>query len=190
MIALRLPANANSVPPKEPPPAFSIMRGRLPQSFHSLQSLSLTRFTLIYPSCSGSRLATGVPFPPRWESIEPVCRFLKEFPFARLNQHRTVDSTSRNRVHLQYINWRVANDNHSSPQRNPLNQGSSFRVGLRLARPSPRDCCKGAGGTRSRSPRGAVMIFSFSSADTRLLGSYRRSAGYIQSGVFRMDAWN
>ena len=32
---------------------LNLVRGRLPQSFHSLQSPSMTRFTLIKPSCSG-----------------------------------------------------------------------------------------------------------------------------------------
>jgi hypothetical protein len=61
IIALRLRHKRHSVPPKESNACLLIVRGCLPQSLHSPQFQSLTRFTLIYPSCSGFPLATTMP---------------------------------------------------------------------------------------------------------------------------------
>ena len=62
IIALQLRHKRHSVPPKESNACFlKIVRGCLPQSLHSPQFPSLTRFTLIYPSCSVPSLATTVP---------------------------------------------------------------------------------------------------------------------------------
>ena len=52
IIAHRLRHKRHSVPPKESNACFNFARGCLPQSLHSPQFQSLTRFTLIYPSCS------------------------------------------------------------------------------------------------------------------------------------------
>jgi hypothetical protein len=52
IIALQLRHKRYSVPPKESNTCFKFVRGCLPQSLHSPQFQSLTRFTLIYPSCS------------------------------------------------------------------------------------------------------------------------------------------
>ena len=52
IIAHRLRHKRHSVPPKESNACFNFVRGCLPQSLHSPQFQSLTRFTLIYPSCS------------------------------------------------------------------------------------------------------------------------------------------
>src|SRR4030095_9989510 len=52
IIALHLRHKRHSVPPKESNACFNFARGCLPQSLHSPQFQSLTRFTLISPSCS------------------------------------------------------------------------------------------------------------------------------------------
>lgn len=61
-VALQLRHKCHSVPPNRVKHLLPItVRGRLPQSFHSPQLLSLTRFTLIYPFVLILYLATAVP---------------------------------------------------------------------------------------------------------------------------------
>ena len=61
LLLINCVTNVAPFPQKSQTFALNLVRGCLPQSLHSPQYPSLTRFTLIYPSCSASSLATTVP---------------------------------------------------------------------------------------------------------------------------------
>lgn len=99
MIARRLRAGVNSVPPKEPPPAFSIVRGRLPQSFHSPQSKSLTRLILVFFLFRVS--SSQRPCQLTWETIRH--KFAFSFPLVFHSDYLRCWRAANSRAECAYI---------------------------------------------------------------------------------------
>jgi hypothetical protein len=99
MLARRLRAGVNSVPPKEPPPAFFNCGRTPPQSFHSPQSKSLNRFILVFLLVRVFTLATPVPI--RLETVRH--KFAFSFPLFSLGLISAVGAAANSRVACAYI---------------------------------------------------------------------------------------
>ena len=142
MIARRLRAGVNSVPPKEPPPAFSNVRGRLPKA-STHRNLEPDP---IYP------LSTLLVRIPLWQR---ACQFPKDEPLANhgldfLSRKLSswaipLSEVGQKPVHLQYVRCPLGTNDNRPPSvlvRNRALIVCPTREGPLPIRPSLRPCCK------------------------------------------------
>src|ERR1044072_6739223 len=131
IIALLLRHKRRSVPPKEPNACLSNLReDASPKASTHRSFLSLTRFTLIYPSCSGPSLATTVP------------AILQRSRMTLLRGFGCKRNIGETRNQLSSYTFRTMPTLQSNDNR-------SLKVTFRGVGPFLRGCCRGVGRSRS-----------------------------------------